>query len=77
MVGQVVVVLGLLRDPLVEGGAVAAEPTDLPVQLLILLDLVLGLQRRVCIRLDMLLAVAPRLEDLSLILLPLTRIESV
>lgn len=77
VVGQVVVILGLLRRPLVRGRARVAAAADLSLQLLVLLDLVLGLQGRIHVRLERLLAVAPGLEDLGFVLLCLAASEGI
>lgn len=77
VISQIVVVLRLLRGRLVQYRAVVTQATDLSFQLLILLDLVLLLQRWIHVGLDVLLAVAPGLEDLSLVLLRLGAVEGV
>jgi len=74
---QIIVVLRLLRRSLVQCRPVVAQPTDLSIQLLILLYFALGLQGWIHVRLHVLLAVTPRLEDLSFVLLGLTGIEGI
>lgn len=79
MISEIIIILCLLGRPLVDRRPVAPETAaDLSIELLVLLDLALCLQGRgVKVRLDVLLAVAPGLEDLGLALLRLATIEGI
>lgn len=68
VIRQIVVVEQLLSCSLVGSRSVGISIRDLSLQLLVLLDLVLLLQRRVHVGLDRLLTIAPRLEYLRLVL---------